>query len=500
MTDQPEIRKARSVLRRLAWVPGCAALLLAAYIAVRASYHEPEAHAAQEGSGPQTDGRTALVVCRSFEQAVQRVGVLKPVTEMHIFAKVNGTIQELAPQGKVVAKDEVVLRLDPRPHEDARATQEAAIKQQEAEFKTVQQAAAKILNQAKEDVVSYDLKVELETRRLEEVKKGPTPTDRVNAEVNLENSRNLLAAREDELKTLEELAAVGCEPKEEVRKKQLEVVKQRLAVQQADIKYRKIQILDPVTVAEQEFKVREAVKTRDAAKERVALLERNMQRDAERHARHMGRENERLKDLTEKVAKTVHTAPCPGVVVYRRHRWFTFMAGRDVWEGQEILALPDFRTMKVALTVDEARIAFVQEGQDAEITPAGWTGEPFKGKVTLVADKGRDEFEQFTDETTAISGTANRQVFDVEVEVKGQNQSLRPGLRAQVRIILRTIEKALLVPRAALVRDENGDTIVRLGTPGHIERRQVKVKAGNDFDAVVEGVKEGERVWVVEPE
>ena len=446
-------------------------------------------------------GRLATVQRTDFRQVVRRSGILKPVKEQRIFAQVAGAILEMAPQGKVVQKGDVLLKLDAVPHEDAKVVQEALMMQEKAAFKRLNLDAKKVLNQATEDVSSYDLRVELENMRLAETKKGPTATDQVNAEVNLENSRNLLVAREDESKILAQLTAGGYSSKEELRQKQLQVSEQKLNVENNELKLRKLARLDPVKISEQELKVREAIKIREAAKERVILLQRNIQRDTERFNRRMERENERLDDLLENIKKTVHLAPGPGVVVHKRTRWYAFAPGREVWDGQEVLSLPDFRLMKVQLTVDESRIAYVSADQAAEVQPAGWTGKPFKGKVIKVADKGRDEFESFQDETTALSGTANRQVFDVEVEIEGQSRFLRPGLRTDVDIIVQTLAQVLVVPRTALVKEKDGPLIVRILTPaGATERRPIKVLLENDLNAVVEGVKEGERIWVLDPQ
>ncbi|HYG75368.1 MAG TPA: hypothetical protein VEK08_10235 [Planctomycetota bacterium] len=442
------------------------------------------------------DLHTAEVKRGKFRQSVLRVGYLKPLKEQRIMARVAGVILEMAPQGKVVAKDEVILRLDPGPHEDLRVAQEAQIAEQEAEFKKLQQEAAKILNAAREDVASYDLRLELEQMRLAEIKKGPTAMDVVNARVALENARNLMSAKDEEMKVLQGLAAFGYASREEVRQKQLDVVEQKLAVEQAEIKTRRINIIDPVKLGDQELKVKDAIKMRDNAKEKVELLERNMQRDEERHKQKMERERDRLLDLTQNVKRTVHLAPGPGVVVHRRGRWFAFAPGREVWDGMEIMALPDFTRMKVSLTVDEGRIGYIQVGQEAEIRPAGWTGTPFKGRVTTVAEKGRDEFEVFQDETIAITGTANRQVFEVEVEILDQAQILRPGLRADVEIVMQTLDNALIIPRTGLVRDKEGTPVVY--PAGSATPKKVKVLAENDLSAAIEGLEEGERVLVVD--
>jgi HlyD family secretion protein len=115
--------------------------------------------------------------------------------------------------------------------------------------------------------------------------------------------------------------------------------------------------------------------------------------------------------------------------------------------------------------------------------------------VAKVAEKGHDEFELFSDETTDLTGRANRQVFDVEVNIKGQSPILRIGLRSDVEIEIRAIENALVVPRTAIVRERDGTLVVHAGEAK--ERRPVKVQAENELYAAVEGVKAGERVWIV---
>ena len=127
--------------------------------------------------------------------------------------------------------------------------------------------------------------------------------------------------------------------------------------------------------------------------------------------------------------------------------------------------------------------------------------------MAKVAEKGRDEFEDFRAETQRIVGRANRQVFEVEVEIEGESPLLRPGLRVDVEIVVQRIENALVVPRAALVREKGVEPYVRVDTALGPERRTVNVLAENEMFCALEpraldakdGVAEGEHVWVVEP-
>ncbi|HYF50333.1 MAG TPA: HlyD family efflux transporter periplasmic adaptor subunit [Planctomycetota bacterium] len=443
------------------------------------------------------DFRTAPVTRGPFKKTVRRQGVIKPVNEQHIITRIWGQILEIAPQGRIVAKDEVILRLDPTPYEDQKIGHEAHISSLKAQFKKQVAETQKGLNAAREDVASLELRVTLEQMRLADVKKGPTTTDAINAKVNLENAKALLAATREELDALKLLAPTGFISKEEIRQKELEVRDQELKLRDAEINKEKLYVLDKVKLAEQELKLRDAEKTRDAAKERLELYERNFKRDNENRARWLEREEAHLKKLKENIDKTVYRAPAAGSIIHKRARWYAYQPGRDVHDGWEVMAIPEYTRMKVALTVDEARIGNVTVGQAASITPAGWNGAPCSGKVIRVADKGRDEFEQNAWETKDITGTANRQVFDVEVEIDGQSPVFLPGLRAMVEIVLDSRESALLVPRAAVFRNSVGETIARVISSGATEVRRITIVAQNEYFAVVEGLQEGDRVMIV---
>ena len=437
---------------------------------------------------------------RTFKNVLRRQGFILPFKEERIFSKLAGTIQDLAAEGSMVVKDDVVLKLDSVPHEDLLHDEEQTIAEQLATYQKLRVASLKTLNLAREDVNSFELRLQLEKLRLDEIKKGPTPTDEINAEVNLENNKTLLKAKQEETEAIVYLAKLNYASKEEARQKELDVTEQQLKVVGMDIALRKLNIIDPVKVAEQDLKVKEAIKTRDAAAEKVVILDKALARDEARYSLRKEREDAHLKVLKENIAKTSYLAPCSGVVVPRKAFYgFRFAPGREVFDGMEILTIPDLSRMKVKLTVDEGRVGNVALGMSAALVPAGWTGQPFMGKISHISEQGRDEFEQFTEDTTAISGTANRKVFEVEVELQDHSSVLRMGLRCDVEIILGQIENAIVIPRAALLKQQDGEINVRVRDDlGAIQRRKIKLKSESDLWAAVDGVAEGERVLLAE--
>jgi HlyD family secretion protein len=443
-------------------------------------------------------GRTFTVQRRNFRRIVHRSGVLQPLNEQPVFARVNGTISELIAQGSVVKKDDVVMRVDSRQFEDLKEDLESSIQQREAEFEKTRQDSLKSLNQEQQNVVGFELRVDLEKSRLKELLKGPQPIDEVKAESDVKNNKALLKGAEEEYAVYEDLGKRNCIPQQDVYTKHMAVVTAQERVVDAEVALKTLNKPDEVKIAQQKQAITAAEKSLSAAREKVTIIEGNMKRDAERAKFAIEQQKTALKKRIDDIAHCVCTAPGPGVVAHSRMRWYAPAPGRDVWDGIKVMSIPDFSKMKVAMTVDEARIGSIKVGMPAEVRPAGWTGTPFSAKVTKVAEKGRDEFELFQADTTAISGTANRQVFDVTVEIDTPSDSLRLGLRTGVDIILQTLENVLVVPRVALVRQPSGDLQVRIVSSVGTELRTVKVIAEDEVNAVIEGANEGEKIWLME--
>lgn len=451
------------------------------------------------GLNASADLRKASVVRGTFEEAIRRRGTILPVAKEKIMTKVRGTILRIVDDGARVEQGQVVVELDPKPHEEALANQKANLARIRADREKARQNELKDVHKAEDEVQAHKLRVDLETLRLKEMELGPAASDELNAKVNLENAKALLVARGEEFEILTGLANDGFVSKSEVRQKELDLRQQEVAVAQSELAYKKLETLDPVQIADQKLKVRDEEKSYAESQQRAALLAKNTKDAETRHQTRIKREEQRLKELEENVTRTKVASPVPGVALQRSFWGMQLGPGREVRDGWEVMTISDLRKMKVALTVDEGRIARVRKEMKASVRPTGSGNERFDGAVTLVAEKGRDEFEDFRQETQDIVGKAQRQVFDVEVEIEGESLQLRPGLRVDVEIVVQRIEKALIVPRAALVREKDGQAYVRLAGALGPERKPVTVLGESELAVAVEGLEEGQRVWLVEP-
>lgn len=128
-------------------------------------------------------------------------------------------------------------------------------------------------------------------------------------------------------------------------------------------------------------------------------------------------------------------SPVDGVVV-----------SRDVDMGQTVAAsfqtptlfsvAQDLTNMQIEVSVSEADIGKVKQGQEVDYTLDGYPNETFKGKVTQVR--------------LASTTVSNVVTYTVVVGVGNESNILKPGMTANVSIITNKKENALCVENAAM--------------------------------------------------
>jgi HlyD family secretion protein len=208
-------------------------------------------------------------------------------------------------------------------------------------------------------------------------------------------------------------------------------------------------------------------------------------------AANLARAEASLEEARENLRKTTITSPIDGVVLTR-----------DVQEGQTVsaslqaptlLTVGDLGEMEVHANVDEADVGRVKVGQRVAFNVDSYPEREFEGKVFKIYYSPQIEQNVVT--------------YDVLVRVKNEGLLLRPGMTANVRVIINERKGVLVVPTRALrVRMPGAEGegaegphvwVLERGTP---VRRPVKIGLGDSENfEVLEGLKEGDRVLVEAP-
>ncbi len=206
---------------------------------------------------------------------------------------------------------------------------------------------------------------------------------------------------------------------------------------------------------------------------------------------------EREEELKEKYEKQVENciikAPSPGLVVYARpqRRWRSeefIEEGTMVHERQQLINLPDLNNLIVEVKIHESKIALVKEGQRAEIIITSLDELTLEGSVQRVGILP-DHVDRFLN--------PDLKVYNVKIAIEDSTGfELKPGMSANVKILVDRVENVLCVPVQSIVAQRQR-RYVQVLDGGSLQRHEVSVGRYNDRLAVIEqGLEEGDHVML----
>ena len=193
-----------------------------------------------------------------------------------------------------------------------------------------------------------------------------------------------------------------------------------------------------------------------------------------------GRRDRAMKELALCVIK----ATKPGLVIYPSSAAWKdtpdVTVGAGVRRDQTLLLMPDLSKMQVKVGIHESIIARVHVGMEANVTLANGV---LKGKVTSVASVARP----------AGWWTGNVVKYDVIVDVPPL-EDLKPGMTAEVDLLLATYEDALVIPVASVTQGDDG-CFCWVKSGDRYVKKPILLGDGNDIFLVVEqGLVAGDEV------
>ena len=199
-------------------------------------------------------------------------------------------------------------------------------------------------------------------------------------------------------------------------------------------------------------------------------------------------EEAKLKRLETQLTNCTILAPQDGMVVYANERGrrgnqsVTIEEGALVRDQQTILRLPDLSQMQVKVDVHETKVEYVKSGMRARINIQG---REFRGEVVSVANQHKA--------SSWWSGDVKE--YESTVRIEGDVQGLRPGMTAEVEILVAQADDVLTVPVSAIVESRGKFFCwIRAGKKG-VERRELLLGLNDDnFVEVVDGLVAGNEV------
>ena len=193
-----------------------------------------------------------------------------------------------------------------------------------------------------------------------------------------------------------------------------------------------------------------------------------------------GRRDRAIKELEYCVIK----AKKPGLVIYPSSAAWKdtpdVTVGAGVRRDQTLLLMPDLTKMQVKVGIHESLISRVHVGMAARVSLANYELE---GKVSSVASVARP----------AGWWTGNVVKYDVIVDVPS-NADLKPGMTAEVDLLLASYPESVTIPVSSVLQTEEG-CFCWVKRSGQFIRQPIIVGDGNEIFLLVEqGLVEGDVV------
>ena len=382
---------------------------------------------------------------------VTEQGTLESSNNTEIKCEVRGfnTVTWVIPAGTVVKPGEELVRLDTK-----------VIEEQYSLTKTNTFIATATLEETKANVAKNEIAINA-------YKKGRFRSQLQELEKELEaNKRNLRSAR-NMLARTQALFRRGFVSDLEVQSNVFTVEQAKLEL---DVKETEIKVLQHFT---QEMEIATLEGNLTASKSKQKADEAGLAMEMKRR----DRAEQELEDCiirSERGGLVIY----PSAAAWKQTPDIT--EGATVRKDQVLLLMPDLEKMQVKVGIHESMIEKVRPGLRAIVTLPDRTLE---AKVTSVASVTRP----------AGWWTGNVVKYDTVIELP-PNQGLKPGMSAEVEVILAVHEDALTIPVAAVVETDEGAFCWVKTTEG-ASRRVLNLGDSNDVFVVVNGgLNEGEEV------
>ena len=168
--------------------------------------------------------------------------------------------------------------------------------------------------------------------------------------------------------------------------------------------------------------------------------------------------------------------PISGIITSRPVK-----VGETVGVGALIASVVSTDTLYIEAFIDEADVAKLSLGQPVHISMDAYQGKVFNGEVYMISP-------------VVLGGRQEARTFEIRVRLLDKGIIVKPGMSADVEVIVDRFRDTLIVPSQAII--EKGEVrFVYVNRGGKAVPAKVKTGQFNwNFTEVTEGVKEGDMV------
>jgi RND family efflux transporter MFP subunit len=272
------------------------------------------------------------------------------------------------------------------------------------------------------------------------------------------------------------------------------LMKARYEVETTKLDASKSEIVSKIAGAEAELKVLDAEQSLREAQEKLKSDQAKNKttidgyRNASAKARFDEEREERvLNSMTLK-------APAAGTVsllpTWHEDGERPFKPGERVWSGAPIAELPDVSSLRLAAHVDETERGRLASAQAVTLQMDAINDRQFTGKIQQIGTIATMDFS---------AGWPFPRNFNLDIAFDQSDPRIRPGMTAQITVIVDRIPNAISIPVQASFM-KSGHTVVYVWSGSKFSERAVQVeRRSRDRALISSGLAPGDRIALQDP-
>jgi HlyD family secretion protein len=431
--------------------------------------------------------------------SVKEGGDLESGRPVSVRSQVEGrtTIIELIEEGSHVIEGQLLCRLDSSALEDNLNRQQIELDRATSDLSQAEESLAIQEKANNEDTTSATSDLELARNALQAYIEGTKPLE-------IKKLQSGLTVAEEELKRAEteEASSKRLFEKEIISKSDwdADILRKKKAFESVEIAKAQLAQFMTWTAGDEIKRLETSVAVKEMALDRVKQQCDSNRRQKEDivqlRKRNLLQEQERFEKLQKQLEWCIIKAPKAGLVVYGRSsrgrgQDEPISLGKEVRESEEIIQMPDLTNMVVEVDIHESSIKKVQRGQRAWITVDALPGTTFQGSVSHVS---------LVPSTESSWTNPDLKVYRTVVRLEGPlDDDLKPGMHAQVEILVAEIPDAISIPLQC-VAQSGSKSFVYVKKGDQVDLREIILGLNNESAVhVTSNLEAGELVYLSKP-
>ncbi|WFA08723.1 efflux RND transporter periplasmic adaptor subunit [Tissierella sp. Yu-01] len=151
-----------------------------------------------------------------------------------------------------------------------------------------------------------------------------------------------------------------------------------------------------------------------------------------------------------------------------------------------LMSIQDLEHLEIILDINEYDASKIEVGDPVEITGDSFEGKVYEGEIKYVGSIAK----------SSEQGQSNENVVEVKVDIKNNDEFLKPGFSAKVDILTDKKVDALSVPYEAIFTKKGGEKVIfTVSEEGIVKEHTIKTGISSNFSIEVIGsIEEGSTV------